>query len=70
MTSLNILTKEKLDKMVCADPKCEHKDHRELYFHSKCHVGSPTWVCYNKDTGLLHVKCSECERIIAHVKVA
>jgi hypothetical protein len=62
--------RQQLDQMGCANPACEHRDHRSLYFHSRCHPQSATWCFYDRELQALMVLCGECEKPIASVAVA
>lgn len=53
----------------CDGPSCP-RTHRtdEIYFHSACHLDSPTWARYRGD--ILTIECARCGRYIASVVVA
>ena len=63
------LTRSALDATGCGDPGCT-EDHSIIYLHPKCHPDAGTWTSYNKDTGTLAVECTECEMVLARIKVA
>jgi len=62
------LTQNDLDKMGCAAEGCDHTNHDGgMFFHPRCHVGSPTWCVYID--GELRVSCSECGQLVARIAV-
>lgn len=60
------LYKEDLKGLVCpcGVPGCESP----MVIHSRCHPDRATWVSYYD--GILTVKCSVCEQVLAEVFVA
>jgi len=51
-------------KCPCGRPGCEDP----LFIHSKCHLEAATWASYFD--GVLTVRCSVCEEVIAEFAVA
>ena len=60
------LYREDLEASRCDVPGCE--DTTELWFHARCHLGSPTWVTYRD--GVVTIVCARCDREIASLVVA
>lgn len=56
-----------LDAMTCAMPDCDCGD--ELYMHSRCHPGLPTWAVYSH--GVLRIECADpdCKKLICEIAV-
>lgn len=52
----------------CSMENCDHKDHGPFYFHSRCHMRSPTWTYFNQLTGELVIECAECKKEIARIQ--
>jgi hypothetical protein len=40
-----------------------------LVIHSRCHMGSPTWVSYKHGENKVDVLCAVCESLIASIYV-
>ncbi|TXH09635.1 MAG: hypothetical protein E6R03_16455 [Hyphomicrobiaceae bacterium] len=67
------LTRQELDVAKCAqcggaDPACRHEP--ELIFNGRCHLEAPTISSYNKHDGIVTIKCSVCQKLVARIKVA
>lgn len=41
----------------------------EMFLHSKCHTGVPTWVSMTRD-GILIVRCAECGKEVTRFKAS
>ena len=52
-------------RLECRDEDCKQK-HYALF--PRCHK-SPTWVVYIKKTGMLEIRCAECEKLVYSVAV-
>jgi len=61
------VTKKDLDEMRCGNG-CTH-DHSTLYFHSRCHPKSGTYVRYEKHHAQLIIECAQCEREVLRIKL-
>ena len=62
-----MLTREQLDRMGCYEPLCDHKHDNVLYFHPRCHGGSPTWSRYEQ--GTIVISCATCDTEVARIAV-
>ena len=43
------------------------------YLHSRCHIGSPTWVRILRDddgNSVARVECAECRKTVTTLKLA
>lgn len=60
------LTQKTLGYMHCSTPGCT--DCSELWFHSRCHPGSPTYSCYSE--GTMTITCAVCNEQVATLAVA
>jgi hypothetical protein len=63
-------TRKELDRAVCADPDCKHRDHEELYLHPACHPSAGTRCSYNRTTGTLTIRCRQCQAFVTEIAVA
>lgn len=55
----------------CQMPGCDHKHHDStFFFHARCHIRGQVEVSYTAGSGILKVKCRECGKVVADVKVA
>lgn len=63
------LTRSELDTAGCAcgAPDCPDDG---LFWHSRCHPDTPTWGEYRKSTGVLILRCAECEKPVQSFYVA
>jgi hypothetical protein len=64
---------EELDeatKRGCQDPRCAHKDHKELDLAQRCHTGAGAVASYELGSGQLKISCFKCRKIICIVAVA
>lgn len=68
--SKKAITADFLNSVPCHCCGESDASHGELFLHSNCHRGAPTWVKYVKATRCLEISCSECRRLVAVVKVA
>lgn len=61
------LSRRALDAMACSEPGCDCAG--DLYMHSACHPGWPTWSVYSD--GVLRIECAEpgCKKMIVEVVV-
>ena len=68
MRPVNKLYVEDMNNMTCGNPECTN-DHKEgLIVNSACHTKEPTTAWYSK--GILTIKCSICESVVAEIAVA
>lgn len=51
----------------CAVPNCTH-DHSEMYMHSGCHPGSPTWTVVEPKTRTIRIICATCEADVIKIE--
>ncbi len=63
------LTQDILETMGCSEPGCMH-DHSVLFLHGCCHVKGGSAVSYDKVSGLLTVRCMQCDALVAEILVA
>lgn len=65
------MTRNELDRLGCAMPNCTH-DHTkdpDLFFHARCHMSAGSEVSYNKQNGVLTIKCKQCKKLVAEIAV-
>jgi hypothetical protein len=60
---------QELDATGCGIPDCGH-DHTVLYLHPRCHRSAATRASYDKRTGLLTLRCRQCNSLVAEIAVA
>ena len=58
-----------MDLSQCGSPDCDH-DHSVLFLVQRCHPASGAEVHYTKATGVLTIRCKQCEALVAEVMVA
>jgi hypothetical protein len=63
------LTRAELDNVGCDNPDC-HSNHPVIYMHPNCHPEAPTFVSFDKRSGVLTIECAECEKPVAGILVA
>lgn len=61
------ITRVELDKAACP---CGNKECDEIYLKALCHPRAGMMVCYNQKTGILEVRCFQCEEMVSKIKVA
>jgi hypothetical protein len=61
---------EDLDRMHCTNPLCEHRDHRTLILHSRCHPQIPTWATYDREQEAVVITCAVCATRLTTIAVA
>jgi hypothetical protein len=66
---MRVTTRSELNSLGCQSPDCDHKDHKVLYLHPKCHADAGTWASYDKDTGTLTIRCLACEDAFVEILV-
>jgi|GEM_PF-6989936 len=54
--------------MTCSVENCTHKDHGPFYFHSQCHITSPTWTSFEPETGELVIVCAQCGKVVTRIQ--
>lgn len=64
-TSSRMVYLEDLESSACSCDKCDGR----LILSGKCHEGTPTYVSYEKGSGLLELKCAECDKFVVRVAV-
>ena len=62
-------TQKTMNVMGCGKLGCTH-DHSKLFMTQKCHPGAGTDALYIKATGVLEIRCHECETPITEILVA
>lgn len=68
---VSTLTTQELDQLGCFEPDCDNTAcDGEVFFHSACHTGEPTWVRYDSKTQTVTVTCAVCSQHICSIKVA
>jgi len=68
---MTVLTRAILDPMQCQHPDCTHEDHGTVfYLHAQCHPPAGSRVSYDSSTGILAVRCRQCDKLTAEIKVA
>ena len=61
------MTRQRIDALTC-DGCGEDHNHEEMFFHSRCHPGAPTWAVY--EDGVVVIKCADCDEVVVAIKVA
>lgn len=61
------LTQKQLDQLKCSTPGCQHSN-CILTLRSMCHC-APTFVNYNKFTGILQILCCVCKSLVVEIAV-
>jgi hypothetical protein len=69
MTAKEVLTQEHLDGMGCDHPGCDCQE-GGIVLHAACHMDSPTWAAYQRESAALTLQCAECGKTIATIAVA
>jgi hypothetical protein len=62
------LTRAQLDGMVCQCGKCGNDE--TLILKGRCHPAAGVLAEYSKKTGHLEIRCNECDKRIAEIRVA
>jgi hypothetical protein len=65
-------TQTELDRMVCANPECNHQVHKHevLVLLTPCHPEAGFRVRYSSKLHTLLLSCRECDEIICEIAVA
>ncbi len=53
----------------CDNPECRCGE-GVLYLHALCHPESGTEVSFDRDYGVISVRCGECKETVVDIKVA
>lgn len=61
------LTQYELDQMRCGKPGCECTT---ISLRGNCHPEDPLRITYDRDDGVLTVRCATCDELVAYVEVA
>ena len=64
-----MLSRAELDRMGCGVPNCTH-DHSVLYLRPKCHPHGGVEVAYEKEDGVVVVRCLKCKQLVGALQVA
>lgn len=64
------LTRKDLDRLECQHPNCTHEGHEQFYLHSRCHMSSGVFACYDRRNGTVTMECAKCKKPIAVFQVA
>lgn len=69
MPVVEVLTRQHMDQLTCANPSCTHEDHKILVLNSQCHRGNAQRAHYFAD-GVLEIRCHVCNRRVLLVAIA
>jgi len=65
------LTQADLDEVaVCRNPQCTETHVDGVIMTPVCHQGAASTVWYNRETGLLLLRCRVCDAPFARIEVA